>query len=211
MLLRQTYPGTLSLFHFAKRHQQLPFSNLFSTVCIYCCVEIYNLRQQQFLLTRKRGDWESFLPWRRRGGGGGSGGAASDREGKVDCQKWNQQSAKPPILPVRWFLKHTGFLFATLQVSGGTLENWDINPDLFMELSHHAAGEFLFHLGERNGRGGLSSMGYVAGHESEDYNWWPHSLQRWRLFWGLLYRWFELRRRLSLLQVGLHFQVRKDL
>ena len=36
---------------------------------------------------------------------------------------WTGQSAKPPILPVRRFLKHTGFLFATLQVSGGTLQN----------------------------------------------------------------------------------------
>ena len=168
----------------------------------------------------KRGAWESFLPWRRCGGGRGSWGADSD-----GTKAWFSRSetvdlvvfflfgllAEEVILPLEHFeifqpAFRRSFQFEPLKIE---ISHWILST--FTWSSCHSAGEFLLHLGKRNGRGGLSSLGYVAGHESEDYNWWPHSLQRWRMFWRVLFRGFQLRRRLSMLHVGPDFQVWKDL
>ena len=170
-----------------------------------------------------RGDWKSFLPWRRCGGGRGSWGANF---------RWNEIVDFPEVSLVDlvfggvffffWIVRGRGYIAHWSHLSGFFNHRFPpINPPKLRSpiwiLStwnhgfHAMPGEFLLHLGEGNRRGGLSSLGYVAGHESEDYNWWPRSLQRWRLFWRVLFRGFQLRRRLSMLHIGLHFQVRKDL
>lgn len=91
-----------------------------------------------------------------------------------------------------WIVRGRGFIahwsicrdFSTIafRLSSAKIEISHLHPQYLKSWISCHAGEFLLHLGEGNGRGGLSSLGDVAGHESEDYNWWPHSLQRWRLF-----------------------------